>query len=73
MNDARRALIAAVKRYATDHYTDGGWDVIVECFTDEELDVAIGKATTLRGALYKLRAPVSVWADRQADAMNSAF
>lgn len=61
-------LLAQVKQYALDHYTDGGWDVIVECFTDEELAEAIGGATTLKGALRKLRPPVSVWADRQADA-----
>lgn len=73
MNDARRELIREVKRYANDHYADGGWDVIVECFTDEELNKAIGRATTLRGAIHKLRASVNVWADRQADAMNSEF
>lgn len=27
-------IISYIKKYANDHYSDGGWDVIVECKTD---------------------------------------
>lgn len=66
-------LVAQVRQHAEDHYTDGGWDVIVECFTDEELAELIGEAATFEEALATVSVPVSVWADRQADARNSAF
>ena len=66
-------LIAAVKDHAEAHYTEGGWDVIVECWTDEMLADAIGRTWTLKGALAKLSTAVSIYADRQADARNSAF
>ena len=66
-------LIEQVKQYALDHYTDGGWDVIVECWSDAEIAVKIGSAATLEEALNEFRPLVEVWADRQADARNSAF
>lgn len=68
---ANQALIDAVKAYALAHYDAGGWDVVVECFTDEEIAEQIGKARTLEGALKKFSDVVDVWADRQADARNS--
>lgn len=66
-------LIEAVKSHALAHYTDGGWDVVVECYSDDEVAEVIGKATTVAGALRKFAPLVDVWSDRQADARNSAF
>jgi hypothetical protein len=66
-------LIAQVRQYAADHYTDGGWDVLVECWDDSDIADAIGKATTLRGALRKLSAVIDVYSDHQANARNSTF
>ena len=64
----RLELLAQVKAYALEHYEEG-FDVFVEAYTDQELSEAIGKANTLRGALYKLRPITQVRADRMADAM----
>jgi len=61
-----KVVVAAVQAYALAHYNEGGWDVVYETYEDAELAEAIGGATTLRGALAKLRGPVSVWAERQA-------
>jgi hypothetical protein len=69
----RTELIAAVRAHAEEHYEDGGWDVIVECWEDDDIDRQIGRARTLQGALRNLSAFVDVMADRQADARNSAF
>lgn len=70
---ANTPVLEQVKQHALAHYEDGGWDVVVECYTDAELAEAIAGATTLKGALAKLQPLVEVWADRQADARNSAF
>lgn len=67
------SLIAEVRAYATEHYEDGGWDVIVECWEDRDIAKAIAGATTLLGARRKLSAVVSIFADHEADARNSAF
>jgi len=70
----REELIQAVRDHALAHYNDGGWDVIVECWEDHDIDAYIGKARTTKGAIAKFaNGVVSIWADRQADAINSAF
>lgn len=69
----KQQLVQDVKVFALDHYNDGGWDVIVECWSDAEIADQIGKATTLKGALKKFEFLVDVWSDQQADAINSVF
>lgn len=64
----KQDLVQAVKDHATEHYNDGGWDVIVECWDDDQIAETIGQARTVKGALAKFAAVVDVWADRQADA-----
>lgn len=66
-------LVAAVQAHALDHYEDGGWDVVVECFEAADIAAQIDGATTLAEALARFEVQVDVWADRQADARNSAF
>ena len=69
----KQQLVQDVKAFALDHYNDGGWDVIVECWSDAEIADQIGKATTFKGALKKFEFMVDVWSDQQADAINSVF
>lgn len=68
-------LIAAVRAHALRHYDDGGWDVIEEAWDDEDIQECIEsfKATTEAEAIEAVGRIVSVYADRQADARNSAF
>lgn len=69
----RDELVEAVKDHATEHYNDGGWDMLVEAYEDDQIAEVIGGARTVKGALAKFKPLVSVWADRQADARNSEF
>tara|TARA_R100000152_G_C6751145_1_gene174808 strand:- start:156 stop:380 length:225 start_codon:yes stop_codon:yes gene_type:complete len=64
----RQELIQAVKDHALENYTQGGWDVIVECWDSSDIDEAIEGARTLRGAIRKLQPVVGVWSERQAEA-----
>lgn len=66
-------LAGQIEAHALAHYCDGGWDVVAECWTRAQITEFIGRATTLAGALRKFEALVDVWADREADAVNSAF
>jgi hypothetical protein len=66
-------LTEAIKAHAIANYTAGGWDVIVECWDDEQIAKVIGRTTTFAGAYGKVKSVVSVYADYQADAINSAF
>jgi hypothetical protein len=73
------AIGQQIMDYAGEHYEDGGWDVIYECHTAESVAAMIwsfGGAediTNFEEALEDLKGVVSVWADREADAQNSAF
>jgi hypothetical protein len=64
-------IVAGVRAYCREHFNDGGWDVISEAWSDEQIVEAIGWAETVPGALKKMRGVVSVYADQQADAKNS--
>lgn len=81
MNE-HETLVAAVNEYAIEHYEDGGWDVLVECWTSEEYlrfwqegesEFGNPMPKTAEEAIDSMRDLVSVWDDRQADARNSAF
>lgn len=69
------ALIDAVKAHALENYESGGWDVVVECWEDKEIQDHLlhSGATTKADAIDSFRFMVDVWADRQADARNSVF
>ncbi len=80
ITDADAKLVEAVKAHALEHYEDGGWDVVVECFSAAEIVEVfdIGRRygdviETAEQAIAAFASPVEVWADRQADARNSAF
>lgn len=66
-------LVAVVRGVAQRDYNTGGWDVIVECWTDEMIADQIKGAQTAMGALRKMSPVISVYRDRYADAINSAF
>lgn len=68
-------LAPAIYKYAEDHYTDGGWDVIVECWTLDMIEEYLIKrgVRTFAEAIAAMKDLVDVWADQQADAINSAF
>ena len=63
-----QTLVGFIKDYALKHYEGGGWDVVVECFTDAEIADTIGDAKNTTEALASFEYMVEVWSDRQADA-----
>ncbi len=68
-----QTLVEFIKAHALTNYEAGGWDVVVECFDDEEIEEIVGEAKTEAQALDAFENIVGVFADRQADARNSAF
>jgi hypothetical protein len=71
-------LAEAVMTHAEKHYEDGGWDVIVECWTIDMLAENFVEyppdPLTEDAAIEQWRTgAVAVWQDREADARNSAF
>jgi hypothetical protein len=66
-------LVDFIKAHALANYENGGWDVVVECYDDAQIAEVLGDASTEAEAIEKFAFMVDIWADRQADAINSAF
>ena len=68
--------IELMKKWCADHYEQGA-DTMVECWSDEDYEDLFvtldGQPRTTEQAWQSLKAVASVYADRQADARNSAF
>jgi len=62
-------LTQAVKNHAVQHQGDGGWDVVVEAWTDSEIAQAIKEngAETPEAAIKAFEPLAAVWAERQAN------
>ena len=53
-------LVQAVRDYALTWYDDGGWDLVVESWSDDEIAETIQGAKTDRGAIRKVWAKVKL-------------
>ena len=76
MNEQIKTEIQAMKEWCLDNYNNGA-DTMVECYTDEDYENLFtscdGKPLTTADAWRLLKNLASIYADRQADARNSAF
>lgn len=66
-------MVMAVQQHAEEHYEDGGWDVIVECYDYEMIAEMIGKARTENGAIEKAWRTVKTIKSVRSDVMSTAF
>lgn len=66
-------MVQAVKDHAEEHYNDGGWDVIVECYDDEMIVEMIGRARTEDGAINKAWIAVKAIKSARSEIMATAF
>lgn len=75
MPEDNSALVKFVQSYALGHYTEDGWDVIVEAWTDDEISEHLQECGAIDEAssLDAFKDVVGIWSERQADAVNSAF
>lgn len=66
-------LVAAVRKYARDHYNVGGWDILVECYDDGDILELIEDATTVADAVSRVAKVLKIKADYRADIQAEAF
>jgi hypothetical protein len=68
-------LITAVKDYALDHYNEGGWDVLVECYGDAEIEAELKEydITTLPEALKHFAWRLGIHNEIREDIEGEAF
>lgn len=59
--------LEAVKAYAQKNYEKGGWDYVIECWSDAQILDATAGSKTIIGALRMVSAQVKVMADYRDD------
>lgn len=64
-------LVQAVRDYANANYNKGGWDIIVECWSDEDILGEIGNVKTVSGAIRKVSKVVQVISDYRSEIQNA--
>lgn len=64
-------LVAAVRDHALAHYEQGGWDYVVEAYTDADILEAIGGARTPAGAIRNVGRQVGIINEVRQDIINS--
>jgi hypothetical protein len=66
-------LARGVQAYALEHYAEGGWDVLAEAWTPDMIADKLREddVRTIQDAIKSFSTVVSVWKDRQADAIIS--
>ena len=65
-------LIKAVRDHALDNYEKGGWDILVECWDDEEIAEAIGGAKTPKAAIAACKRVVGTIDEYRSDVIATA-
>jgi len=74
MASPRDEMVAAVKEYASKTYCySHGWDVVIECWSDQEIADCIANATTINGAIRKVREVVLVQYSHRLEIEATAF
>lgn len=66
-------LLREIKWHCTSHYDNGWCDLVIETMDDADIRKVIGKAPTLRGAIFKLRKHWGPYAERRAEVASTAF
>lgn len=71
--DELAKLVDGVKTYATWHYEEDGWDIVLECYTDDDIASIIYGAVSRKGAVRKMKEYVSPLAHIRGDMMSEAW
>lgn len=73
MANTMAEMVAAVKKYAEDHYNEDGWDSIVECYDNSDIAREVGNATTIEEAIAKVGKGCKIWDEHRQDVIAEIF
>ena len=60
-----------LRQHATVHYTEDGWDILVECWTDEYINEIIGRAKTYEEAVIAVSEVLSAMDGYRQEVVNA--
>ena len=67
------SMVQSVRGFALDHYNRDGWDYLVECWSDADIEEAIGNARTIAGAIAACRKTVRLLNERRTEVENTVW
>ena len=70
ISDLDRALINGVREHALKHYSDGGWDTIVECYEDKDILKVVHGAQTMGDAIDRMAEMAGLHEERYREAVG---
>jgi hypothetical protein len=66
-------LLNGIQAYCSGNYENGWCDLVIKTMEDADIIKIIGRATTLRGAIWKLRKELSAYAAHRANIQATKF
>lgn len=66
-------IIKALRAYAIEHYEEGGWDFLVECWEDSEIIEELGDIDTFEAARDHMAKVLKTVDDYRKDIQGTAF
>ena len=66
-------LVDAVRAHAVEHYNEGGWDFVVECWEDWEILAVVRGCKREGQAIRKVRKQIRALDDRRREVQAEAF
>ncbi len=60
-----------LRQHATVHYTEDGWDILVECWSDEYINEIIGRAKTYEEAVIAVSEVLSAMDGYRQEVVNA--
>jgi DNA-binding LytR/AlgR family response regulator len=66
-------MIDAVKAHALKNYERDGWDIVIECYSDDDIAEIIKTARTPGGAIKMVRAEIKPGADYRDEVRSEIF
>lgn len=66
-------FVEVVKAFAIDNYEEDGWDIVVECYADDEIEMVTRKAVDAAQAIALMQEWVKPHADYRAEIQAEAF
>lgn len=66
-------FVKTVKEYALNNYEQDGWDILIECYADDEIQEVIGNANNSNEAISRLKDHLKTQNDYRSEIMSEVF
>lgn len=69
--DSIYTLLDSIRQHAITHYEEDGWDILVECWSDDDILEVIGDSTSFEEAIIALSDTLSTINEYRQEIQNA--